>query len=312
MNPIDCYRGRDGTSRWDSLFESVIKMKYTIEGFSQEAALSIQTTITENGNTKTIKLDIVDLTILRWIVDFYPRMKKTIIDGDEYVWFDYATFVEDMPLLGLSKQSLYKRCIKMSQLGILKHKTIRSNGTYSYYGFGPEYSRLISTPSRAAQAPTAAQDPWACYTTPNSTQTTEPEYEPQPLLDEPQAPAQPKKPDPTEEVVNHLNHRLGTQYKPTTQATRKLIKARIKEGFTVEDMKLVIDKKAAEWSNNPKMAQFLRPDILFGNKFEGYLNARSCQQTRQNNTAYRQNIDPAAAAYLEANAQYLTSDKGWF
>lgn len=154
--------------------------------------------------------------------------------------------------------------------------------------------------------------------TPSDTQThneTTAEHntaEPQPLLDEPQTPAQPKKPDPTEEVVNHLNHRLGTKYKPTTQATRKLIKARLEEGFTVEDMKLVIDKKATEWVGNPKMAQFLRPDILFGNKFEGYLNAQSSPQTRQNNTTHQQPIDPAAAAYLEINAKYLNSDKGWF
>lgn len=287
-------------------------MKYTIEGFSQEAALSMQSTITENGNTKTIKLDIVDLTILRWIVDFYPRMKKTIIDGDEYVWFDYSTFVEDMPLLGLSKQSLYKRCIKMGQLGILKHKTIRSNGTYSYYGFGPEYSRLVSAPNHTAQAPTATQDPWASHTTPNSTQTTEPEYEPQPLIDEPQAPAQPKEPSPTEEVVNHLNRRAGTRYKPTTATTRKLVKARLKEGFTVEDMKLVIDKKCADWLNNPKMAEFLRPETLFGNKFESYLNAKPQQRQQQTQQQWQQPVQDNAAAYLEANAKYLTNDKGWF
>ena len=139
-----------------------------------------------------------------------------------------------------------------------------------------------------------------------------PSDEPQPLLNEPQAPAQPKKHDPTEEVVNHLNKCAGTQYKSTTANTRKLVKARLKEGFTVEDMKLVIDKKCAEWLNNPEMAKFLRPDTLFGNKFEGYLNARSNPQPSRNNTTYRQNIDPAAASYLEANAKYLTSDKGWF
>ena len=103
--------------------------------------------------------------------------------------------------------------------------------------------------------------------------------EPQPLIDEPQAPAQPKEPDPTEEVVNHLNLRAGTKYKPTTANTRKLVKARLKEGFTVEDMKLVIDKKCADWLNNPKMAEFLRPDTLFGNKFEGYLNAKTNPRT---------------------------------
>ena len=287
-------------------------MKYTVEGFSQEAALSMQTTITENGNTKTIKLDIVDLTILRWIVDFYPRMKKTIIDGDEYMWFDYSTFVEDMPLLGLSKQSLYKRCIKMGQLGILKHKTIRSNGTYSYYGFGPEYSRLISAPNHTAQAPAATPDPWACHMTPNPTQTTEPEHEPQPLIDEPQAPAQPKKPDPIEEVVNHLNRRAGTKYKPTTANTRKLVKARLKEGFTVDEFKTVIDNKCAEWGNNPEMAQYLRPETLFGSKFESYLNAKIRPRTGYQQQSQQQPIQDNAAAYLEANAKYLTNDEGWF
>lgn len=287
-------------------------MKYTVEGFSQEAALSMHATITENGNTKTIKLDIVDLTILRWIVDFYPNMKKTIIDGTEYAWVDYSAFIEDMPLLGLSKQSLYKRCIKMVQLGILKHKTRRSNGTYSYYGFGPEYSRLVGTPSHIAQAPTATQDPWACHATPNPAQTTEPEYEPQRLLDEPQAPAQPKKPDPTEEVIDHLNQRAGTHYRATTANTRKLIKARLKEGFTIDELKLVIDKKCADWLNNRDMVQYLRPETLFGDKFEGYLNAKPRPCTGYQQQPQQQPIQDNAAAYLEANAKFLTSDKGWF
>lgn len=163
-------------------------MKYTLEGFSQEAALSMQATITEGGRTKTIKLDLIDLTIIRWIVDFYPNMKKVLIEGTEYVWLDYSTFVEDMPLLALSNQSLYKRCMKMVRLGILKHKTVRREGTFSYYAFGPEYSRLVGGHNRAAQAPAAtqapAQDPWAGTTnaTPEQFQLpiSEPEPQPQP------------------------------------------------------------------------------------------------------------------------------------
>lgn len=164
-------------------------MKYTLEGFSQEAALSTQATITENGHTKTIKLDHTDLIILRWIVDFYPNMKKTIIEGAEYAWLDYGSFIEDMPILGLSKQSLYKRCMKMVQLGVLKHKTIRSGGTFSYYGFGPEYSRLIGKPRKTTQAPTVqspapAQDQWNDTTNATTEQfqlpVSEPEPQPQP------------------------------------------------------------------------------------------------------------------------------------
>lgn len=168
-------------------------MKYTINGFSQEAALSMRATITENGHTKTIKLDVIDLNILRWIVDFYPRMKKTIIEGAEYVWLDYSTFVEDMPLLGLSRQSLYRRCMKMVQLGVLKHKTIRSKGTFSYYGFGPEYSRLVDSQGHTAQSPTTTQDPWADATNANTEQFQTLPAEPQPLIEEPAAKPQPKK-----------------------------------------------------------------------------------------------------------------------
>lgn len=111
-----------------------------------------------------------------------------------------------------------------------------------------------------------------------------PTTEPQPLLNEPQAPAQPKEPDHVGEIVNHLNQRAGTHYKATTSNTRKLIKARLKEGFTVDEIKLVIDKKCADWLNNPAMVEYLRPETLFGNKFESYLNAKSMPQNNPNNT----------------------------
>jgi len=46
----------------------------------------------------------------------------------------------------------------------------------------------------------------------------------------------------------------------------------MKEGFCVEDFQTVIDKKTAMWKNDTKMVGFLRPETLFGPKFEGYLN----------------------------------------
>lgn len=157
----------------------------------------MRATITENGTTKTIKLDLIDLTIIRWIIDFYPNMKKTLIEGTEYVWLDYLTFVEDMPLLGLSKQSLYKRCTKMVQLGVLKHATVRSGGTFSYYGLGPEYSRLVGHPHKTAQAPSAVQTPaqaaWGNTTDTTTEQCQTLTCEPQPLLAEPEPKPQPKK-----------------------------------------------------------------------------------------------------------------------
>ena len=74
------------------------------------------------------------------------------------------------------------------------------------------------------------------------------------------------------DIVEYLNKRAGTNYKHTTRKTRALIKARINEGFTIDDFKKVIDIKTAEWKNDPKMSKYIRPETLFSNKFEGYLN----------------------------------------
>lgn len=85
-------------------------------------------------------------------------------------------------------------------------------------------------------------------------------------------PSRPNYSNSIKEIVDYLNYICGTNYKSTTKATAESIKARLKEGFTVDDFKTVIDKKINEWGNDPKMVQYLRPQTLFGSKFEGYLN----------------------------------------
>ena len=76
------------------------------------------------------------------------------------------------------------------------------------------------------------------------------------------------------DIVEYLNKKAGTHYKPDSKETVKHIQARLNENYTLEDFKIVIDKKCAEWLNDPKMCQFLRPSTLFSpSKFEAYLNA---------------------------------------
>lgn len=75
-------------------------------------------------------------------------------------------------------------------------------------------------------------------------------------------------------IVSYLNQKAGTNYRPTTQKTKTAIHARLSEGFTVDDFKTVIDKKCGEWLGDEKMERYLRPETLFGTKFEGYLNAK--------------------------------------
>lgn len=71
------------------------------------------------------------------------------------------------------------------------------------------------------------------------------------------------------EVVAALNGSAGTAYRPTSRKTRQLIRARWAEGYRLEDFQAVIDVKCAEWIGGD-MARYLRPETLFGPKFEGY------------------------------------------
>jgi len=73
-------------------------------------------------------------------------------------------------------------------------------------------------------------------------------------------------------IIDYLNLKLGTHYKYTSSKTQDLIKARFNEGFILDDFQRVIDVKVDEWKSDDKMSKFLRPETLFSNKFESYLN----------------------------------------
>lgn len=76
---------------------------------------------------------------------------------------------------------------------------------------------------------------------------------------------------PYRDVINYLNQQTDKHYKSTTKKNQTVIRARTDEGFTLDDFKKVIDNKVSEWKGTD-MEKYLRPETLFGTKFEGYLN----------------------------------------
>ena len=86
------------------------------------------------------------------------------------------------------------------------------------------------------------------------------------------------------EIIQYLNDVCGTRYRYQTKGTQEHINARLKEGYTVDDFKMVIDKKFEEW-NGTDMEKFLRPETLFAGKFESYLNQKIVKKTYQSQTA---------------------------
>lgn len=84
------------------------------------------------------------------------------------------------------------------------------------------------------------------------------------------------------EIVDYLNLKANTSYRASTDKTKRLVNARFNEGWTIDDFKTVIDFKVKEWANT-SMAMYLRPETLFGTKFESYLNQSKTKTTVYNN-----------------------------
>ena len=100
-------------------------------------------------------------------------------------------------------------------------------------------------------------------TTENSTETTTSKY------------------TPFSDIITYLNQKTNSSYKPGTKKTKELIKARWNEGFLLEDFKKVIDLKTEEWLEDPFWRKYLRPETLFGPKFESYCNQKGAKEKIQ-------------------------------
>ena len=112
-------------------------MKYTIEGFQQQALLDLE-------------LDGTDAIILRWFVDFKNtgKMEKKIIDNTEYFWIKYSYIIEQLPILGIKQGMLQKRFKKYKDVKIMLHKHITEKlgmkGSWSFWTLNPEvFSPLV-------------------------------------------------------------------------------------------------------------------------------------------------------------------------
>lgn len=79
---------------------------------------------------------------------------------------------------------------------------------------------------------------------------------------------------PYKEIIEYLNTKADKKFKPSSKANKDKIRARWNEGWRTDNFKKVIDNKVIQWANDPKMAEYLRPETLFGTKFESYLNTK--------------------------------------
>lgn len=81
-------------------------------------------------------------------------------------------------------------------------------------------------------------------------------------------------------IIDFLNQKLNTKYRYDNTKTQSHIKARFNDGFTVEDFYKVIETKYNEWYGTDQ-AKYLRPETLFGTKFESYLNQKTVENKKE-------------------------------
>lgn len=104
------------------------------------------------------------------------------------------------------------------------------------------------------------------------------------------------------DIVDYLNAKADTKFKSSSKKTKSLIHARFEDGFNVDDFYTVIDKKCEEWKGT-EFEKFLRPETLFGTKFEGYLN----QKNNKNEDLFSQVLKGETVIYDE-NGDNINSE----
>ena len=266
-------------------------MKYTINGYSQEKLL-------KNN------LDLSDSIILRVLADIYSsngkKIEYKIINNDKYMWISYGYLFEQIPIIG-SERTLVRKIDSLIEKGMLKKELVTSKkgikGRFLYISFGEKYFELTEYSNNTKEEIKAKETEERKDETENTKCQIDTDqmtkcHEPNDKLTPHQMTKCHNKDSSIDNtsinnnilnniyssVIDYLNEkteRTGKEkYSSTSTKTQKLIKARLREKYELEDFKIVIDKKCKEWLGTD-MEKYLRPETLFGNKFESYLKQKT-------------------------------------
>lgn len=233
-------------------------MKYTIHGFSQKK-------LVEAG------LDNDDALILSVIRDMYSskNMQFQIIDGERFIWIDQGYLLEQIPIIG-TQRKLKMRLKIYCEKELLDRKLLYLKdgvkGKFSYINVTSNLDKLTEyQPWEKISQGLGKNFPRDGQKFPNKDSSIRDTNN---II--------------YSRIIEYLNSKTGKAYKSTTKKTQSLIKSRLDEGFNEEEFFKVIDNKVAEWKGT-EYEKYLRPETLFGNKFEGYLNQDFVPGTKEIN-----------------------------
>ena len=279
-------------------------MKYTWFGFDQKKACELDLNIEE----------LAVLSWFIDFKESNKMKKYTDKNGKEFYWVSYKYFAQECPIFFKDKTNASERSMKnkIQRLfsgnlsKVLERKIIKVSGngklgTEMYFGLNEEVYNELVTPNRNSNknsdhCSNMGSEYFSnmgsdCYSNMGNNYSINNNKSINNIYNNIYCPAEAelheefevveeketKKNDTNEvvkEIIEYLNTKTDSNYKYTTKATKSLINARLKEGFTIDDFKKVIDNKAASWKGT-EYEKYLRPQTLFSpSKFEGYINEK--------------------------------------
>lgn len=203
---------------------------------------------------------------------YWLQRSNNIHDGHRWIYNSYSEWNKQFPFWS---NATIRRAI-----GSLEKQGFLISGNYNKAGFDKtkwyriDYERMSKASAQNEQTTCSNWTDGVAHNEQTNTNrlpetTTETNKEHSPAKAEPSFP--------WESVIDYLNEKADKHYRHT-EANKRLVMARHKEGFTADDMRRVIDNQCSEWLHDDQMNQYLRPATLFrASKFEGYLNNRPAE-----------------------------------
>lgn len=224
-----------------------------------------------------VKIGLNEAIVLQQL-HYWLIRSRNVKEGYKWVYNSYADWNKQFPFWG--KNTLIRAFKSLEKQGILISSNFNKANFDKTKWYRIDYQKLEGLGKSSTQNGYTSNPDWVDGATQNGYTYTKrlPENTTETTTNNKQLP--PKgvsqaQPDVSfasqvEEIIDYLNQKTSKHYKAKTEKTRRLIHARMKEGFSVADFKKVIDNKLHDdWFVKKG---FMRPETLFGTKFEGYLN----------------------------------------
>lgn len=205
--------------------------------------------------------DVVDELDNEQAGELFRGMIDYFVDGTEPNFSDVLKFVF-IPIkqqMDRDAGKYIQRCNKNRENVKKRYERIRSN-TNVYDGIRP-YTKATNTDTNTNTDTDTKKD------TDTDTKSRESDTNDVPLS-----------------LISYLNEKTGSSYKVDADIAGRIISL-FGQGYSVDDMRTVIDRKCAEWCDDKKMRSYLRPSTLFGDKFAEYLNAPESIEAEQKKDA---------------------------